>query len=143
MKKNQFNQEGVQLWLQKLYNSTVENQMMEQNLILNCLLSWAISRFEFAEDQIAYIESLPADFKQNLAQEIAFTINNQLDITLDKKTDAETTSTLARDSVKVSEYEASKSQSATDEASTSTLTDEVITRGCEGHLTIRIYYKLI
>lgn len=142
MKKQPFNEEGVAQWLLKLYNSTIECQMEEQKLILICLQSWVTSRFEFTAEQVAYIESLSFDFKHNLAQEIVFAINNHQDIKLEKTTDHETSSTLSRDSVKVSEYETRKQQSATSNAGAAVTADH-LAQGCVGYLTIRIYYKLI
>ena len=143
MKKHPFSNEGVMEWLAALYSATVNYQMMEQDLILMCLRSWLISRFDLSEDQIAYINKLSEDFKSNLAQELVFAINNQSDITLDKQTDEKRTSTLARDSVKVTEYESKKTQS---NASYIPITADLkmnFNSQLEGHLIIRIYYKLL
>jgi len=134
---------GVKQWLQDLYNSTIEFQMMEQKLILLCLRSWLMSRFQLSESQVDYIISLSADFKNNLAQQIAFTINNQADITLDKQTSEKNSSTYPRDSVKVTEYESNKIQSDTPEIPLGSEANETFSRQLEGHLIIRIYYKLL
>ncbi len=134
---------GVKQWLQDLYSSTIEFQMMEQKLILLCLRSWLMSRFQLSESQVEYIISLSADFKNNLAQQIAFTINNQADITLDKQTNEKNSSTYPRDSVKVTEYESNKIQSDTPEIPLESDANEAFSRRLEGHLTIRIYYKLL
>lgn len=134
---------GVKQWLQDLYNSTIEFQMMEQKLILLCLRSWLMSRFELSESQVDYLISLSADFKNNLAQQIAFSINNQADITLDKQTNEKSTSTFPRDSVKVTEYESNKIQSDTPEIPIESDANEAFSRRLEGHLVIRIYYKLL
>lgn len=134
---------GVKQWLQDLYNSTIEFQMMEQKLILLCLRSWLMSRFELSESQVDYLISLSADFKNNLAQQIAFSINNQADITLDKQTNEKSTSTFPRDSVKVTEYESNKIQSDTPEIPVESDASEAFSRRLEGHLVIRIYYKLL
>mgnify|MGYP001015496437 CR=1 FL=1 len=134
---------GVKQWLQDLYNSTIEFQMMEQKLILLCLRSWLMSRFQLSESQVEYIISLSADFKNNLAQQIAFTINNQADITLDKQTNEKNTSTFPRDSVKVTEYESNKIQSDTPEIPVESEANVAFSRRLEGHLIIRIYYKLL
>lgn len=134
---------GVKQWLQDLYNSTIEFQMMEQKLILLCLRSWLMSRFELSESQVDYLISLSADFKNNLAQQIAFSINNQADITLDKQTNEKSTSTFPRDSVKVTEYESNKIQSDTPEIPIESDASEAFSRRLEGHLVIRIYYKLL
>ncbi|RKO69743.1 hypothetical protein D7322_20990 [Sphingobacterium puteale] len=134
---------GVKQWLQDLYNSTIEFQMMEQKLILLCLRSWLMSRFELSESQVDYLISLSADFKNNLAQQIAFSINNQADITLDKQTNEKSTSTFPRDSVKVTEYESNKIQSDTPEIPIESEANEAFSRRLEGHLVIRIYYKLL
>lgn len=134
---------GVKQWLQDLYNSTIEFQMMEQKLILLCLRSWLMSRFQLSESQVEYIISLSADFKNNLAQQIAFTINNQADITLDKQTNKKNTSTFPRDSVKVTEYESNKIQSDTPEIPVESEANVAFSRRLEGHLIIKIYYKLL
>ena len=134
---------GVRQWLQDLYNSTIEFQMMEQKLIIQCLRSWLMSRFELSESQVEYIISLSADFKHNLAQQITFTINNQGDITLDKQTNEKNTSTFPRDSVKVTEYESNKIQSDTPEIPIESEANAAFSRRLEGHLVIRIYYKLL
>ncbi len=142
MKKYTFDDLGVRLWLRRLYSSSVENQMMEQELILNCLISWIASRFELSESQVDYLLSLSADFRNNLAQELAFTINNHGDIILDKQTD-ENSSALFPDSVKVTEYESNKIQSDTPQLPQGEAGEEIFMRRMDGQLTIRIYYKLL
>lgn len=143
MNKYTFDEMGVRQWLRQLYSSTVELQMMEQKLILLCLRSWLMSRFELSEGQVEYLISLSSDFKNNLAQEIAFAINNQADITLEKQTNEKTTGTLARDSVKVTEYESNKIQSDTPEIPVESEANEIFSRRLEGHLIVRIYYTLL
>lgn len=143
MNKYTLDDTGVKQWLKQLYNSTIEFQMMEQKLILLCLRSWLMSRFELSESQIEYLISLSSDFKNNLAQEIAFAINNQADITLDKQTSEKSASTLSRDSVKVTEYESNKIQSDSVEIPLESEADKIISRRMEGHLIIRIYYTLL
>ncbi|MCW2263135.1 MULTISPECIES: hypothetical protein [Sphingobacterium] len=143
MKKHPFSNEGVMEWLAALYSATVNYQMMEQDLILMCLRSWLISRFDLSEDQIAYINTLTEDFKSNLAQELVFAINNQSDITLDKQTDEKRTGTLARDTVKVTEYESKKTQSNASYISIQADVKTNFNSQLEGHLIIRIYYKLL
>ncbi|OOG19314.1 hypothetical protein BWD42_05085 [Sphingobacterium sp. CZ-UAM] len=143
MKKYTLDKEGVRQWLEQLYGSTIELQMMEQNLILLSLHSWLMSRFELSESQVEYLISLSSDFKNNLAQEIAFAINNRADITLDKQTNEKSTSTLSRDSVKVTEYESNKIQSDTPEIPVESEANEIFSHRLEGHLIVRIYYKLL
>lgn|GEM_PF-1031534 len=143
MNKYTLDDTGVKRWLRDLYNSTIEFQTMEQKLILLCLRSWLMSRFELSESQVDYIISLSADFKNNLAQQIAFAINNQADITLDKQTNEKSTSTLSRDSVKVTEYESNKIQSDTPEIPVGSEANEIFNRRLEGHLIVRIYYTLL
>ena len=143
MKKHQFDNEGVMEWLAALYSATVNYQMMEQDLILMCLRSWLISRFDLSEDQIAYINTLSEDFKSNLAQELVFAINNQSDIILDKQTDEKRSSALARDTVKVTEYESKKTQSDASDIPIQSDVKMNFNRQLEGHLIIRIYYKLL
>lgn len=143
MNKFTLDAEGVRQWLEQLYGSTIELQMMEQNLILLSLHSWLMSRFELSESQVEYLISLSSDFKNNLAQEIAFAINNRADITLDKQTNEKSTSTLSRDSVKVTEYESNKIQSDTPEIPVESEANEIFSHRLEGHLIVRIYYKLL
>lgn len=143
MNKYTFDEMGVKQWLRQLYSSTVELQMMEQKLILLCLRSWLMSRFELSESQVEYLISLSSDFKNNLAQEIAFAINNQADITLEKQTNEKAASTLSRDSVKVTEYESNKIQSDTPEIPVESDANEIFSRRLEGHLIVRIYYTLL
>jgi hypothetical protein len=143
MNKYTFDEMGVRQWLRQLYSSTVELQMMEQKLILLCLRSWLMSRFELSESQVEYLISLSSDFKNNLAQEIAFAINNQADITLEKQTNEKAASTLSRDSVKVTEYESNKIQSDTPEIPVESEANEIFSRRLEGHLIVRIYYTLL
>lgn len=143
MKKHPFSNEGVMEWLAALYSATVNYQMMEQDLILMCIRSWLISRFELSEDQIAYINTLSEDFKSNVAQELVFAINNQSDITLDKQTDEKRSSTLARDTVKVTEYESKKTQSNASDIPIQADVKTNLNSRLEGHLIIRIYYKLL
>ena len=115
----------VRQWLQDLYNLTIEFQMMEQKC------------------QMDYIISLFTDFKNNLAQQIAFTINNQADNTLYKQTIEKNGSTYPRDSVKVKEYESNKIQSDTREILLGYEANAPFSRRSEGHLDIRIYYNLL
>lgn len=143
MKKHQFNNKEVMEWLATLYSATINYQMMEQDLILMCLRSWLISRFDLSEDQIAYINTLSEDFKSNLAQELVFAINNQSQITLDKQTDEKRSSTLSRDSVKVTEYESKKVQSDASDIPIRSDGDTRFNYQLDGHLIIRIYYKLL
>ncbi|WP_454880387.1 hypothetical protein [Sphingobacterium detergens] len=143
MNKYTFDEMGVRQWLRQLYSSTVELQMMEQKLILLCLRSWLMSRFELSESQVEYLISLSSDFKNNLAQEIAFAINNQADITLEKQTNEKAASTLSRDSVKVTEYESNKIQSDTPEIPVESQANDIFSRRLEGHLIVRIYYTLL
>jgi len=143
MKKHQFNNKGVMEWLAALYSATVNYQIMEQDLILMCLRNWLISRFDLSEDQIAYINTLSEDFKSNLAQELVFAINNQSQITLDKQTDEKRSSTLSRDSVKVTEYESKKVQSDASDIPIRSDGDTRFNYQLDGHLIIRIYYKLL
>ncbi len=143
MNKYTFDEMGVKQWLRQLYSSTVELQMMEQKLILLCLRSWLMSRFELSESQVEYLISLSSDFKNNLAQEIAFAINNQADITLEKQTNEKAASTLSRDSVKVTEYESNKIQSDTPEIPVESKANDIFSRRLEGHLIVRIYYTLL
>lgn len=143
MNKYTLDDAGVKRWLRDLYNSTIEFQMSEQKLILLCLYSWLNSRFELSEEQLEYILSLSDDFKNNLAQQIAFAINNQADITLDKQTNDKNTSTFPRDSVKVTEYESNKIQSDTPEIPVESEANEIFNRRLEGHLIVRIYYTLL
>jgi hypothetical protein len=143
MNKYTLDDAGVKKWLKQLYSSTVEFQMTEQKLILLCLSSWLMSRFELSESEVEYLISLSSDFKNNLAQEISFAINNQADITLDKQTNEQSTSTLPRDSVKVTAYESNKIQSDTPEIPIASEANEIFSRRLEGHLTVRIYYKLL
>ncbi|PUV24173.1 hypothetical protein [Sphingobacterium athyrii] len=143
MNKYTLDDPGVKRWLRNLYSSTIEFQMSEQKLILLCLYSWLNSRFELSEEQLEYILSLSADFKNNLAQQIAFAINNQTEITLDKQTNEKNTSTFPRDSVKVTEYESNKIQSDTSEIPVESEANEIFSRRLEGHLIVRIYYTLL
>lgn len=140
MNKYPFSEIGVNQWLQDLYTSTIDVQVQEQDMILSSLYNWLTLRFELSEDQLNYLFSLSASFRNNLAQEIAFAINNQSAITLDKQTDAMVSSTLPEDSVKVTEYESSKAQAD----SPNTLgAGEPSTPIYNGKLIIRIYYKLL
>ena len=143
MNKYPFSEIGVKQWLQDLYTAIIEVQMTEQNMILSCLYSWLSSRFELSESQLNYLFTLSASFRNNLAQEIAFAINNQAAIILDKQTDEMVTSTLPEDSVKVTEYESSKTQ--TDSPNTIGRVGETAasTLQYNGHLIVRIYYKLL
>lgn len=143
MKKYPFDSSGVAEWLAKLYSATITYQMMEQEHILLSLRSWLISRFDLSKDQIAYITTLSEDFKSNLAHEITFAINNQSPITLDKQTDEKRSGTLARDSVKVTEYESTNTQSDASDIAPESAIDQQFNRNLDGHLIIRIYYKLL
>ena len=141
MNKHTFDDAGVKQWLQQLYSSSIEFQIMEQELILTSLCSWLMSRFTLSEDQVIYIDALSADFKSNLAQEIVFAINNQSDITLDKQTESGSINIYPRDSVKVTEYESNKIQSDAPDIQVESEASTVFNRQLEGHLIIRIYYK--
>ena len=141
MKKFPFNQFGVKQWLSQLYRSTVEFQMMEQELILLCLCSWLMSRFELSERQVAYIRSLSEDFRRNLAQEIVFAINNQADITLDIQSSPTDSDAGSRDSVKVTEYESNKIQSDAPAIPLASEASSVFNRQLDGYLTVRVYYS--
>lgn len=142
MKKYPFTASGVKQWLQLLYSAPIDLQMLEQEIILMSLSSWLSTRFELQEEQIEYIQALDSGFKGNLAQELTFAINNQSVITLDKQPHTAIGGTLARDSVKVTEYETRKVQSSAAPVSDADLSEQLATRTLDAYLTIRIFYQL-
>lgn len=143
MKKHPFDSLGVTQWLTELYSTTITCQIMEQDHIILSLRSWLISRFDLSKSQIAYVNTLSEDFKRNLAQEIVFAINNKALITLDKQTDDKSTGNLARDLVKVTEYESTKKQADASDIPSQSDFEQQFNRQLDGHLIIRIYYKLL
>lgn len=142
MKKHPFDSSGVMQWLTELYSATVTYQIMKQELILLCLRHWLISRLDLLEDHIAYITAFSANFKSKLAQERA-RLYHQSQITLDKNTDAKQSSTLSPDLVKVTEYESKKAQSDASDIPIRPDGNRHFKRQLDGHLIIRIYYRLL
>lgn len=141
MNKYHFTQAGISQWLSRLYGSTVELQMQEQEFILASLSTWLVLRFKLEQSQIDYLLSLSPEFMSNLAQQIAFTINNRGDIVLDKKTTAEETAERSRDSVKVTSYQSNYNQSGIAFDQTETVRKTLLAEGAEGRLIISIHYR--
>lgn len=152
MKKNFLDQEGVNDYLKNLYASSVRVQMNEQKMIRLCLCTWAPYRFILSDEQLQYLCNLDEDFRQDLANQIAYAINYQIPIVLDKQTDAKRTAELAGDgdSVKVTAYEASqKRQDSVEEEppnpeaanETKWSPDNRDKQSADAALTIRIFYR--
>lgn len=141
MKNYPLTQEGLDDFLHDLYSSSIRIQIKEQNRILECIQSWIPYRFHLSTPQLAYLDSLDEGFMDDLAQQIAYAIDHQLPITLDKKTDAATTARAQGDSVKVTAYESwQKGQAdAKEEAPNSDVTK--LRPVAEATLIIRIFYR--
>ncbi len=141
MKTYPFTQEGLDDFLNDLYSSSIRIQIKEQDRILECIQDWIPYRFHLSTPQLDYLDALDEGFMDDLAQQIAYAINHQLPIILDKKTDANTTARAQGDSVKVTAYESwLKGQaSAKEEAPKSDTTS--FRPPAEATLIIRIFYR--
>lgn len=141
MKTYPFTQEGLNDFLHDLYRSSIRLQIKEQDRILECIQGWIPYRFHLSSPQLDYLDSLDEGFMDDLAQQIAYAINHQLPITLDKKTDAATTARAERDSVKVTAYEAWQKGQASAEEEVPDPDRANLSASPEAQLIIRIFYR--
>lgn len=134
-------QEGVNNFLNDLYSNSISVQINEQKMIRLCLYTWAPNRFIMTEEQQQYLGQLSEEFRQDLANQIAYAINHQLPITLDKSTDAQQTAQLRGDSVKVIAFEASqkREESVEEEPPNPEVADA--RKHIDASLIIRIFYR--
>lgn len=146
MKKYTLDQAGVDAWLTCVYGSTIQQQMAEQDLILLSFDEWLKTRFDLTETQIAYAAGLNPSFKLNLAEEIAFAINNHLPIVLHRASRPEAADATIRgnrDSVKVTEIKSKRTQSTSQQLADDgggTWEEVTANGGLDAALSIRIYY---